>query len=823
MKRCSVRPYEGEEKYIFVSYCHKDKASVFPIIEQLAKEGYRIWYDEGIDPGSEWPETIASHLDKCSICIAFITENSLNSHNCRREINFALLKKKNFISIVLESVQMSLGMEMQLSATQSIFKFKLPSEEEFYNKLYETKFLSECLGKPDGTVIVSKASDYADLEKEIFAEKELKRDTFSDKWFIGNNSKKEDNTEIKTDINNENSRIEKLEKIEESKPVEQPKKIEQPVVYKEESKVNEEPKKLPEVKNASRKKTKVFLPVIAIAVTVTVASIIGIIFLIIGLGKAVGIGGEKGTEIAGEIINTDENSVRVENKQITEEDVKNIALLSKLEYLTFDGCQIDSGALKYLNESSSSLISLHIIDCGLTDEQFNEICFSNFPNLTSLDFKYNSELTDISNLSELKDVRYIRIDMTGVKDIGVLSAFDKLDTVYASGNGIEDISALANKTQLSVLYLNNNKISDISVLSGCNNLYELELANNEINSLDALNNCEKLHILNVYGNNLETLNGLENAIELEEINASNNKIISINGLTNCTVLNKVQLNNNCINDIGVLAKSVSKMSLLSADNNEIEDISALRGTNKLKWLYLSNNKISDISALETAYELEEMSLNNNQIIEVGVIENLGKLNKVLLSDNQITDVSSIETLVSKNSKGFQVIDLSRNNISKVDFSFSSSVQFLFLYGNPINSIDLTVNEGLQCIKISYNESIEFEQVFKATFVDVVDCPLDKKMSVKEFGSVGFETIEEADKAYEGIFNIFESVEVKNLIGLKYEEAARTLYESNLGVICVEEYSDEYEAGTVFKQNIAYRDYVSKYSQITVTVSKGSDK
>ena len=120
MRRCSVKPYEGQEAYIFISYCHKDRASVFPIIEQMARDGYRVWYDEGIDPGSEWPEIIASHLNGSAACIAFITENAVNSHNCKREINFALLKKKPFISVILEPVQMSMGMEMQLAATQAM-------------------------------------------------------------------------------------------------------------------------------------------------------------------------------------------------------------------------------------------------------------------------------------------------------------------------------------------------------------------------------------------------------------------------------------------------------------------------------------------------------------------------------------------------------------------------------------------------------------------------------------------------------------------------------------------------------------------------------
>ena len=178
MKRCSVRPYEGNEEYIFVSYCHKDKAIVFPMIERMVRDGYRVWYDEGIDPGSEWPEIIASHLNGCSACVAFITDNSLNSHNCRREINFALLKKKFFISAILEPVQMSLGMEMQLSATQSIFKYALADEADFFAKLYASKTLDLCLGEPDISVVVSSPEDY--LGDDISED----RDPFSDDWFI---------------------------------------------------------------------------------------------------------------------------------------------------------------------------------------------------------------------------------------------------------------------------------------------------------------------------------------------------------------------------------------------------------------------------------------------------------------------------------------------------------------------------------------------------------------------------------------------------------------------------------------------------------------
>ena len=81
-----IPAYEGKEPYIFVSYAHKDSAAVFRLVEQLNERGYRIWYDEGIEPGSEWPEYIANHLLGAEMVLSVLTPSAVNSVNCRREI-----------------------------------------------------------------------------------------------------------------------------------------------------------------------------------------------------------------------------------------------------------------------------------------------------------------------------------------------------------------------------------------------------------------------------------------------------------------------------------------------------------------------------------------------------------------------------------------------------------------------------------------------------------------------------------------------------------------------------------------------------------------
>lgn len=146
--RCSAEVYKGTSPYIFISYCHEDQSRVYPFVERLDRDGYRVWYDEGITPGDEWTETIATHLEECSVFIAFITEASVNSHNCRNEINFAIQRNKDFVSLFLDDVRLSAGMEMLLSSVQGIYRSKFRLDEEFVQKLYEMPVLDQCKGMP---------------------------------------------------------------------------------------------------------------------------------------------------------------------------------------------------------------------------------------------------------------------------------------------------------------------------------------------------------------------------------------------------------------------------------------------------------------------------------------------------------------------------------------------------------------------------------------------------------------------------------------------------------------------------------------------------
>lgn len=126
--------YKGQSRSIFVSYSHKDMGKVFNIINMLFKSGYRIWYDEGIEPGNEWPEVIGRAIERASQLLVFLSSNAVSSRNVRNEINYGFSKNKEIIVIMLENTKLTQGLELQIGTVQAIKKFQM-NDSDFFKKL----------------------------------------------------------------------------------------------------------------------------------------------------------------------------------------------------------------------------------------------------------------------------------------------------------------------------------------------------------------------------------------------------------------------------------------------------------------------------------------------------------------------------------------------------------------------------------------------------------------------------------------------------------------------------------------------------------------
>ena len=130
------KPYEGDKPYIFVSYAHADNDKVLPILSDMHRRGYNIWYDEGIEVGSEWQECIASHLADAHLVVAFISNAYMRSDNCRRELHYAQSKKIKTINIFVEQTQLTPGIELQIGNIFALMKYTYPMNSTPFVRQY---------------------------------------------------------------------------------------------------------------------------------------------------------------------------------------------------------------------------------------------------------------------------------------------------------------------------------------------------------------------------------------------------------------------------------------------------------------------------------------------------------------------------------------------------------------------------------------------------------------------------------------------------------------------------------------------------------------
>lgn len=150
------KPYEGAEPYIFVSYKHDEWPVVFPVIRRLINDGYRVWYDEGIEAGSEWRCSIQEHVENCSVMLPFLSDKYCNSKFCRRELSVASDDDKVLVPIILEKTQLGNGVRLLVADYQGIVKYEIPDEELFYQRLLSFKCLEVAKGAAPPSIRPSK-------------------------------------------------------------------------------------------------------------------------------------------------------------------------------------------------------------------------------------------------------------------------------------------------------------------------------------------------------------------------------------------------------------------------------------------------------------------------------------------------------------------------------------------------------------------------------------------------------------------------------------------------------------------------------------------
>lgn len=88
---------------VFISYARKDKDEVYPIVDELERNGFDCWIDkEGIESGSVFKKVIISAINECEVFVYMFSKNAFDSEWVDKEYDHARAKKKHIIPVMLK-------------------------------------------------------------------------------------------------------------------------------------------------------------------------------------------------------------------------------------------------------------------------------------------------------------------------------------------------------------------------------------------------------------------------------------------------------------------------------------------------------------------------------------------------------------------------------------------------------------------------------------------------------------------------------------------------------------------------------------------------
>lgn len=137
---------------------------------------------------------------------------------------------------------------------------------------------------------------------------------------------------------------------------------------------------------------------------------------------------------------------------------------------------------------------------------------------------FNTELTSLQGLFQLRLLRRLRLDANRIEDLSPLGRLTGVNDMSLGTNQIRDVFPLRRLIRMVKLNLNNNEIRDLGPLVKLINLEELNFNRNEVSSLAFIANMQKLRVLNCSTNLIEDISPLLDLPALTRVSLQGNPL-----------------------------------------------------------------------------------------------------------------------------------------------------------------------------------------------------------------------------------------------------------------------------------------------------------
>lgn len=355
--------------------------------------------------------------------------------------------------------------------------------------------------------------------------------------------------------------------------------------------------------------------------------------------------------------------------------------MTHLEFISLDCAKVkDLSPLKNLN-----LYRIFLDNLNVDESQFSFL--KNQKNLSRLSLN-NCNLSQIPDISLLKELIDLEFKDNKINDLGILSNLNKLEYLDLSNNNINDISAIKNLFNIEHLDLSNNNIKNISAIKNNKNLKSLDINNNPIEDISIIKEMTLLEWLNISYTDIDNINDISKLYKLKSINCSGlKKLKSIRALIFLPNVWSLELNDNPQLDFNTISIPLFKDNIeyLYMKNSNLTNLNFMKGLNP-RQLFIENNKIESLEALKNCTDLFKIVAEKNEIKSLNGLENLKNLVVIYIGDNKIT-LSEEDKNILSNLLELKTLDISKNPVKDIKFNKMENLNRLLISNIQTTNIE----------------------------------------------------------------------------------------------------------------------------------------
>lgn len=220
----------------------------------------------------------------------------------------------------------------------------------------------------------------------------------------------------------------------------------------------------------------------------------------------------------------------------------------------------------------------------------------NITAIESLDLSNNEYIQTLEPLTQLINLRSLKLSGTSISDITPIRNLMELTELDISHTNVKDLSPLNYSGKLTKLNIGHTMVNDISVVERMSGLQSLEMSGAQTLNFASVANLTALQKLDLEGTRLSSLTPVAALVNVQELNVSKTGITDLSPLKGFKSLRTLTIDSTRVRSVSALS-SLDSLKVLSANYTLIADLQPLQRITDLERIYCDqtpvNRRIAD--------------------------------------------------------------------------------------------------------------------------------------------------------------------------------------------------------------------------------------